>query len=88
MANLDNLLHFDLKCKKETIHFTHYDQFAPNFDMAFKTTQCASVPNLKLFGPAKTELWPKKLEDFLLHYMGKWAGLVDILLPTNMAAAI
>ena len=31
-------------------------KFAPNLYMAFKTIQRVSVPNLKLFGPKKTEL--------------------------------
>ena len=34
----------------------NYDQFAPNFDMAYKTTQCVSVLNLKLFVSTKAEL--------------------------------
>ena len=44
----------------------NYDQFAPNFDMAYKTSQCVSVPNLKLF--ALMSYRPKKLENFLLCY--------------------
>ena len=34
--------------------YANYDQFVPNFDMACKTIQHLSVPNLKLFGPKKT----------------------------------
>ena len=34
----------------------NYNQFAPNFDVAYKTIKCVSMPNLKLFGPKKTEL--------------------------------
>ena len=50
--------------------------------MAYKTIK--PVPNLKSLGPTKTELGQKKLENFLLCYLGKWAG--GVLLPTNMAA--
>ena len=32
----------------------NYDQFAPNFVIAYKTIQRVSVPNLNLFGPMKT----------------------------------
>ena len=42
--------------------------------MAYKTITRVSVPNLKSFGQKKTELSAKKLENFLLRYMGKWAG--------------
>ena len=44
--------------------------------MAYKTTQRVSTPNLKLFGPLKTELRVKEVEEFSiqLRYMGKWAG--------------
>ena len=54
--------------------------------LACKTIQRISVPNLKLFGPSKTELWAKEGGKFsiMLHgKMGWWAAL-----PTNMAAAI
>ena len=36
--------------------YANYDQFVPNFDMDYKTIHHVSVPNLKLFGPMKTEL--------------------------------
>ena len=36
--------------------YANYDQFAPNFDMAYKTILCVFVPNLKLFGRTKTKL--------------------------------
>ena len=39
----------------------NHDQFAQNLDMAYKTIQCVSVPNLKLFGPMKTKLWAKEI---------------------------
>ena len=42
--------------------------------MPCKTIQRVFVPNLNLFGPMKTEFRPKKLKNFLLCYMGKWAG--------------
>ena len=36
--------------------YANYDQFVPNFDVAYKTIKRVSVPNLKSFGPTKTEL--------------------------------
>ena len=42
----------------------NYGQFAPNFDMAYKTMQGASVSNLKLFGPMKTVIWAKETGEF------------------------
>ena len=42
----------------------NYDQFAPNFGMACKTIQRTSLPNLKLFGPTKTELGAKEVGEF------------------------
>ena len=42
-------------------NYANYDQFAPNYDMAYKTIHGVSVPNVKLFGPTKRELWPKKV---------------------------
>ena len=42
--------------------------------MAFKTIQRVFVPNLKLSGPRRTELLAKEVEEFLLCYIGKWAG--------------
>ena len=42
--------------------------------MARKTVKRVSVPNLKAFGATETKLWAKKLENFLLCYIGKWAG--------------
>ena len=41
-------------------------------NLSYKTIQCVSVPNLNVFKPMKTEF--EKLENFLLCYMGKWAG--------------
>ena len=48
--------------------------------------QCVCVPNLKLFGSTKTELWAKELGEFsiiLYGEIGWWAFL-----PTIMAAAV
>ena len=50
---------------------TNYDQFAPNFDIAYKTIQCVSVPNLNLFGPMKTELLAKEVGEFSIMLYGK-----------------
>ena len=48
-------------------HQKHYhancDQFAPNFDMAYKTIQCVIVSNLKLCGPTRTQLMAKEIEE-------------------------
>ena len=35
--------------------------------MAYKTTQHVSAPNLKLFGPMKTELRVKEVEEFSIQ---------------------
>ena len=53
--------------------------------MAYETIQRVSVPNLKLFGPSKTELWAKEGGEFSTAIWDN--GLVSSLLPTNMAAA-
>ena len=56
--------------------YANYDQFAPNFGMAYKTIQHVSVPNMKLFGSLKTELWAKEVGEFsirLYRKMGWWA---------------
>ena len=57
-----------------------------NLDMTYKVVQRVCVPNFKLFGPIKTELCAKELQNFLLCYAEN--GPVDILLPTNMAVAV
>ena len=54
--------------------------------MAYKTIKRVSILNLKSFGPTKTEVRTTEAGEFLLCYMGKWAG--GVLLPTKMAAAI
>ena len=54
--------------------YANYDRFVPSFNMVYKTIKRVSVPILKSFRPMKTELWAKKLENFLFCYMGKWAG--------------
>ena len=61
-------------CRHQKHDYANYDRFVPNLGMAYKTIKRVSVPNLKLFGPTKTELRAKKLENFLLCYMGKLAG--------------
>ena len=54
--------------------------------MTYKTTQCISVPNLKLFGSIKAELLAKEVGEVSIMLYGKmrWGRL----LPTNMAAEI
>ena len=32
--------------------------------MVYKTIQGVSIPNLKLFGPVKAELWAKEVGEF------------------------
>ena len=51
--------------------YASYRQFAPNFDMGYKTIQHVSAPNLKLFGPMKTELWAKEVRGFFIMLWGK-----------------
>ena len=48
----------------------NYDPFVPNLDMAYRTIKRASVPNLKSFGPTKTELWEKDISIMLYGKMG------------------
>ena len=43
--------------------YANYDQFAPHFSMACNTKQRVWVPNLKLLGPVKTELWVKEVGE-------------------------
>ena len=58
--------------------YANYDQFAPNkivllysFDMAYKTTQRVSVPDLELFGSTKAELWAQEVGEFSVMLYGK-----------------
>ena len=56
--------------------YANYDQFVPNFDMAWNTMQVVSVPNSNLFGKMKAELLVKEVEGFsitLYNKMGWWA---------------
>ena len=53
--------------------------------MAYKTIKRVSVPNLKPFGPTKTELWAKEVGKFSIMLYGKWSA--SILLPNIMAAS-
>ena len=52
--------------------------------MAYKTIY---VPNLKLFGLIKTELWAKKVGELSVMLYGE-NGMVGALLPTTMPGAI
>ena len=49
----------------------NYNQFVSNVDMAHKTIQRVSVPNLKVFEPMKTELWSKEAGEFSVMLYGK-----------------
>ena len=56
--------------------YANYDQFAPNFAATYKTIQCVTVPNWKLFGPTETELWIKEVRWCSIMLYGKmdwWA---------------
>ena len=53
--------------------YANYDQFTPNSDMAYKTIQCVSVPNLKVFGPMTTFLWEKEVGKVSVMLYGKMA---------------
>ena len=58
--------------------YANYDQFAPNFGMVYKTMQYVSVPNSKLFGQMKTEIWAKEVREFSINMLyGKmgWQAL-------------
>ena len=46
--------------------FANYDRFVPNFGMDYKTIKRVFVPNLKSFGPMKTELRAKEVREFLM----------------------
>ena len=67
VRNVNNFAIGGLQMTSSKHDYANYDQFAPNFDVAYKTIQRVFVPNLKLFGPMNTELWAKKLENFLLR---------------------
>ena len=62
--------------------YANYDQFAPNFDMACKTIQHVSVPNLKLFEPNKTKLWEKEVGRFSIMLYGKMGWSAFFCPPT------
>ena len=51
--------------------FANYDRFVSNFGMAYKTIQRVSVPNLKSFGPTKTQLQAKEVGEFSIMLYGK-----------------
>ena len=42
----------------------NFDQFAPNFDIIYKTIQRVSVPNLNFFGPMKTKSLVEEAGEF------------------------
>ena len=51
--------------------YANYNQFAPNFDITYKTVQRVSVPNLNLSGPMKTELQAKEVGEITIILYGK-----------------
>ena len=67
--------------------YANYDRLVPNFDMTYKTIKRVSVPEISShLDQRKQSYGQKKLENFLLRYMRKWAG--GVLLPTIMALTI
>ena len=54
--------------------------------MAYETIKRVPVPNLKSFGPTKTELRGKEVRESSFTLYGKMGW--GVLLPTIMAAAI
>ena len=58
-------------CSSIQSSYANYDRFVPNFDMAYKTIKRVSVPNLKSFGPTKTELRAKEVGEFPNMLYGK-----------------
>ena len=50
---------------------SNYNQFAPNFDITYKTIQRVSVPNLNLSAPMKTELEAKEVGEITIMLYGK-----------------
>ena len=59
--------------------YANYYLFAPKFDITYKTIQRGYVPNLKLFGPLKTELWPKEFGGCSIMLYGKALAFIAIL---------
>ena len=49
--------------------YEDYDQFAPNFDMAYIRLHNMSLPNLKFSGPLKAELQAKEFWGFHIYYL-------------------
>ena len=67
--------------------YESYNQFAPNFDMAYKTIQHVFVSDVKLFGSLnKNKVIGRK--TWRIFYVIWESGVVGVLLPTSMAAAI
>ena len=62
--------------------YANDDQFFPNFGMANKTIQPVSVPNLKSFGPIKTDLWAKEVEEVSIMIYGKMGWQAVFCPPT------
>ena len=60
-----------------------FDQFAPNFEMGCKIIQHISVPNLKLFGQTKTELWAKEVGELSIKLYGKMGWWAFFCTPTS-----
>ena len=52
-------------------NYANYDKFAPNFEITYKTIQRASVPNLNLFEPMKSELQAKEVGEISIMLYGK-----------------
>ena len=61
------------KGRHQKLDYANYDQFAPNFNVTYKTIQRVSVPNLKLFGGVNIVLWAKEAGEFSVTLYGKMA---------------
>ena len=49
----------------------NYDQFAPSFGVAYDVIQSVCLPNFKLFGSMKTEVWTKEVGELSITLYGK-----------------
>ena len=57
--------------RHQKLDYANFHRFVPNFDMAYKTIKRVSVPNLKSFGPTKTELRAKEVGELSIMLYGK-----------------
>ena len=57
--------------------YANYEQFAPNFDMAYETVQGVSTKfEVTVVGPMTIELWAREVRELFIKLYGKiswWA---------------